>query len=123
METRGDHMRDYELWDGDDYFAELKRQILLLTAVDDTIDRRLPSPGNEYRGSTGCRAYGHPGEWDRYKQGNNYPMLSKQMYSPLTGNGTGVFIPHIIPSRRRCHSGELYLLLNKIAKLTIPSKI
>ncbi|KAG5532468.1 hypothetical protein RHGRI_026936 [Rhododendron griersonianum] len=95
--------------DDDVFYAELRRQILLLTLEDDDENavfpktRRLDARGGAKQGSgSSVPAVRLPGScfgWLEDENSNAVPTWLVNLWRH--GNGTGVFIPHIAKSRRR----------------------
>ncbi|KAK2971554.1 hypothetical protein RJ640_017923 [Escallonia rubra] len=91
--------------DHDEFYAELERQILVLTAEDDSDDFvDCSKVSNSMRavkhGSSMCVI--QPGSYfDWTEDGNTNSVPTWLLNLWRNGNGTGVFIPHIVNSRRR----------------------
>ncbi|KAF3431821.1 hypothetical protein FNV43_RR26557 [Rhamnella rubrinervis] len=95
--------------DGDEeddiFYAEIRRQILLLTADDE--EEGLPESRNGSPNSWssackgvrgGCYPSGNFNGWDSERRGLSMPIWVSNLWR--NGNGTGVFIPKINNSRR-----------------------
>lgn len=108
---------DYE--DDDVFYAEIRRQILLLTAEDDEdfLDKKHTncSRTSKRRSNnlTNLSSALQPGRyfnsWELEKSSNSVPNWPVSLWrngnSNINGNGTGVFIPHIV--KTRCKPGKL----------------
>ncbi|KAL7171244.1 hypothetical protein ACSBR2_035981 [Camellia fascicularis] len=102
LEIKGDDNND------DAFYTELRRQILILTSEDDD-DADLPrsTHSNLTRGaregsSPRFSALLIPGSyfsWLEKENTNTVPVWLVNLWR--SGNGTGVFIPHFVKSRRR----------------------
>ncbi|CAL5399603.1 unnamed protein product [Camellia sinensis] len=101
-----------EITDDDVFYAELRRQILVLTADDDDYGNNRDVPENKHlRSASGakqgtgfcCSATVIPGSYFSWleNEGTNAVPPTWLVNLWRTGNGTGVFIPHIVKSRRR----------------------
>ncbi|KAF5745600.1 hypothetical protein HS088_TW07G01192 [Tripterygium wilfordii] len=98
---------DFDEYD-DVFYAELRRQILLLTEEDE----------GEFeagkRGTKGLRigrgVAAQPGSYFSWREdqadGNLVPTWLVNLWRTGNGNGTGVFIPHVKYSRRRHRPGR-----------------
>ncbi|XP_052187355.1 uncharacterized protein LOC127798086 [Diospyros lotus] len=98
--------------DDDIFYAEIRRQILLLTAEEDEDNGDLPGTKNSSsaRSTKLCSGSGWsaallPGSyftWSETQESANVPAWLVSLWrSGNGGNGTGVFIPHIVKSRRQ----------------------
>ncbi|XP_020538118.2 uncharacterized protein LOC105642073 [Jatropha curcas] len=120
MEFKNQNQQFHGKSDGDDndpIYMEIERQILLLTADDNGDDedflsqRKLSS--NSRRLTSSCcsctlqHGSNHFPWWEGEKSDydNSTPTWLLNLWS-RTGSGTGVFIPHIVKSRRRYRPGE-----------------
>ncbi|GLU04773.1 hypothetical protein SLE2022_219050 [Rubroshorea leprosula] len=103
MNTEGSH--ECQGIDEDDvFYAEIRRQILLLTADEDDDDRQertYPRGSNRVIGavSSGVRAPGSYFTWGENEKSDSVPTWLVNLWK--SSNGTGVFIPNIVRSRRR----------------------
>ncbi|KAM3691362.1 hypothetical protein ACB098_08G009700 [Castanea mollissima] len=98
----------------DDIYAEIRRQILLLTADDDE-DLPKDNPksfGAAKRSSNSFKARCITGlqsgsyfYWWEDKNTNSVPAWLASLWR--TGNGTGVFIPQAVKSRRYYNLGSM----------------
>lgn len=103
MDTNTDHHLELE---GDVLYADIRRQILLLTAdEDDHEDVHKTKQQNSFspvrRSSNSSTAILQPGSyfnWWENENSNAVPAWLVSLWS--NGNGTGVFIPQIVRSRR-----------------------
>ncbi|XP_059451330.1 uncharacterized protein LOC132182155 [Corylus avellana] len=98
--------------DDDDHndvlFADIRRQILLLTAdededVDVHKDKQRNSISPVRRSSSSLAAVLQPGSyfnWWEKDNTNTVPAWLVSLWRSNNGNGTGVFIPQIVRSRR-----------------------
>lgn len=106
----------YEAIDEDDvFYAEMRRQILLLTADDDEDYREtniFHSVSSSKTGSnrpvgnfsSSLQYESYFGSWER-DNANSVPTWLANLWRYGNGNGTGVFIPRVSKSRRRHMSG------------------
>ncbi|KAL4609871.1 hypothetical protein ACB092_08G012500 [Castanea dentata] len=117
MEMNIDSSLEYKgVKDGheDDIYAEIRRQILLLTADDDE-DLPKDNPksfGAAKRSSNSFKARCITGlqsgsyfYWWEDKNTNSVPAWLASLWR--TGNGTGVFIPQAVKSRRSYNLGRM----------------
>ncbi|KAL3510846.1 hypothetical protein ACH5RR_030247 [Cinchona calisaya] len=98
-----------DIWECDEddlFYAELRRQVLLLTAEDDEEcqENRHPNTAKslQQRFNTSPPSLLQPGcyyNWSGNHENGSVPTWLFNLWKP--GNGTGVFIPQIIKSRRR----------------------
>ncbi|KAK9276050.1 hypothetical protein L1049_005581 [Liquidambar formosana] len=95
----------------DSFYSELRKQILLLTEDDeeDFLETKNRNSGNVMRqGSNGTIMAGFPANyfnwWEKDNSGSIPTWLSNLWRN--SSNGTGVFIPHIVKSRRKQKSGR-----------------
>ncbi|KAI8539182.1 hypothetical protein RHMOL_Rhmol09G0161500 [Rhododendron molle] len=104
--------------DDDVFYAELRRQILLLTLEDDDENavfpktRRLDARGGAKQGSgSGVPSVRLlPGSCFGWLENENSTAVPTWLVNLWRhGNGTGVFIPHIAKSRRRPKSDINFL--------------
>lgn len=121
LNTTSIELDEFAYEEDDVFYTELRRQVLQLTEDDEyqqesyqiTNRNNVATPKHALR----CRSVsvdrgGH------YKWPQNYKGEEEQLATPAwilklwtTGNGTGVFIPQIAPSRTRNRS-SMYLKLN-----------
>lgn len=99
--------------DHDDiFYAELERQILQLMAGDDEGDfmdhnykHSNSLNGAKHRLNKGYTAAIQPGnyfDWTKNESSYSVPTWLSKLWRPNgSGNGTGVFIPHIVKSRTK----------------------
>ncbi|KAJ4710552.1 hypothetical protein OWV82_016723 [Melia azedarach] len=99
-------------YEEDVFYAELRAQILLLTADDDEdedfVERKRSNSSNlnatkssSMHGLTSLSSALQPGSyfnWWEFENTNSVPTWLVNLWR--NGNGTGVFIPHIVKSRR-----------------------
>ncbi|XVF86039.1 hypothetical protein PTKIN_Ptkin17bG0168700 [Pterospermum kingtungense] len=91
----------------DVFYAEIRRQILLLTADDDEDYQETSKPrSNRAVGNISSSlqygSYFNPWESENT---NSVPTWLANLWRKGNGSGTGVFIPHINKSRRRLRPG------------------
>ncbi|THG10480.1 hypothetical protein TEA_012508 [Camellia sinensis var. sinensis] len=122
MDMKTEHSREIKGDNDDDdaFYAELRRQILILTSEDDD-DADLPRSKHSNL-TRGAREGSSPRFSASLIPGSYFSWLEKENTNtnacavPVwlvnlwrSGNGTGVFIPHIVKSRRRRKkSGKRY---------------
>ncbi|KAK9277398.1 hypothetical protein L1049_006941 [Liquidambar formosana] len=94
--------------DDDVFYAELRRQILLLTADDneDFAKPRIQKSRNVIKQGSNTSTASFPAHyfnwWEKENCGSTPAWLSHLWRN---SNGTGVFIPHIVKSRRKPKPG------------------
>ncbi|XWS64331.1 hypothetical protein CRYUN_Cryun06bG0177300 [Craigia yunnanensis] len=116
MNMNIDHSYEYDGIDEDDvFYAEIRRQILLLTADDDEEYQEpkiSPSVGSSKPGSnrpvgnfSSSIQYGsYFSSWESQNT-DSVPAWLANLWR--NGKGTGVFIPHINKCRRRHRPGKM----------------
>ncbi|KAM7464364.1 hypothetical protein LguiA_032485 [Lonicera macranthoides] len=99
--------------DHDDiFYAELERQILQLMAGDDEGDFTDDNYKHSYslngakhglnKGYTAAIQPGNYFDWTKNESSDSVPTWLLKLWRPNgSGNGTGVFIPHIVKSRTK----------------------
>lgn len=103
------------IWDCDEddvFYEELRRQVLLLTAEDDDDEERVENKHanaakslqlqQRFNAGLGPASTPQPGcyyHWSGNEAVDSAPRWLCNVWN--SGNGTGVFIPQIIKSRRR----------------------
>nr|XP_027096824.1 uncharacterized protein LOC113716628 [Coffea arabica] len=102
-------MNQRDIWECDEddlFYAELRRQVLVLTAEDDEDcqENRHPNTGKLSHQNLNFSHVSklQPGcyyNWLGNDETESAPTWLFNLWKP--GNGTGVFIPQIIKSRRR----------------------
>lgn len=98
-------------------FADIRRQILLLTAdededVDVHKDKQRNSISPVRRSSSSLAAVLQPGSyfnWWENDNTNTVPAWLVSLWRSNNGNGTGVFIPQIVRSRRHYKPAGIYI--------------
>ncbi|XP_009799341.1 uncharacterized protein [Nicotiana sylvestris] len=100
----------WEEFEGDDFYNELRRQVLILTTEDEEDDRYSNEIKNsnkvEMKSYSVLQPAGVHFSWSGDKEDNNkVPKWLSDLWRKGNRdevfNGTGVFIPHIVKSRRR----------------------
>ncbi|XWS69792.1 hypothetical protein CRYUN_Cryun04dG0209100 [Craigia yunnanensis] len=116
MNRKIDPNYEYDGIDEDDvFYAEIRRQILLLTADDDedyeetkifhSVSSSKPGSKRPVGNFSSSLQYGsYFNSWESEKT-NSVPTWLANLWR--NGNGTGVFIPHINKSRRRLKPGRM----------------
>lgn len=114
-----DNMNQRDIWECDEddlFYAELRRQVLLLTAEDDEEcqESKLPNSDKpiEQRLNTSPVSVLPPGcyyNWSGSDETESVPTWLFNLWK--SGNGTGVFIPQIIKSRRRYRPSRFFFCL------------
>ncbi|MBA0729141.1 hypothetical protein Golax_000044, partial [Gossypium laxum] len=101
--NKDDHVYEHDEIDEDDvFFAEIQRQILLLTADDDdpqAAGAGVNNPGSRRKAVENLSSSFHHGWYFSWPETDSVPTWLANLWR--TGNGTGVFIPHITKSTRR----------------------
>nr|GMD32572.1 uncharacterized protein LOC109163026 [Ipomoea batatas] len=107
------NMSSWEEFDGDDednndvFYAEIRRQVMQLTAEDEDEENQNT---NRERGSSKQKGFtvlqpGFQFNWTGVKDGSRVPQWMVDLWRKENRDGgfsgTGVFIPHIVKSRRR----------------------
>ncbi|XP_051144796.1 uncharacterized protein LOC127260855 [Andrographis paniculata] len=93
----------------DDFYNELRKQVMQLTADDDDDEDERDGDGDlvdeifkaRNRGLCSGLPAGYYHKWDVSKQECAVPAPVWMINMRKTGNGTGVFIPQAVYSRRR----------------------
>ncbi|MBA0805717.1 hypothetical protein Gohar_005209 [Gossypium harknessii] len=105
---KDDHVYEHDEIDEDDvFFAEIQRQILLLTADDDdhqAAGAGVNNPGSRRKAVENLSSSFHHGWYFSWPETDSVPTWLANLWR--TGNGTGVFIPHITTSTRRHRPGR-----------------
>ncbi|KAK8511867.1 hypothetical protein V6N13_029443 [Hibiscus sabdariffa] len=108
--------KDEGIDEDDVYFAEIRRQILVLTADDedyrdtdviDSVSSGTNKPGSRrVVGNLSCSLqHGRYFSWPDSENTDSVPTWLVNLWR--TSNGTGVFIPHINKSTRRHRPGRV----------------
>ncbi|KAA8529190.1 hypothetical protein F0562_034011 [Nyssa sinensis] len=107
MDMNTEPSLEFERYEDDVFYAELRRQILFLTAEEEDDGDFLKTKHSnslgvgEERPRISCISTVPPGNyfnWSETENSNSVPTWILNLWR--NGNGTGVFIPHIIKSRR-----------------------
>ncbi|KAM0964694.1 uncharacterized protein LOC126606377 [Malus sylvestris] len=97
--------------DDDIFFAEIRRQILALTADNEDFPDAKSAKYNSFRSNVTKRPAGHSMSsslgyisWLENKNSTNYavPASLAKLWENSDVTGTGVFIPQAVKSRRDC---------------------
>ncbi|KAI4386463.1 hypothetical protein MLD38_004394 [Melastoma candidum] len=97
---------DVTSWEEDEFYIELRRQILLLTADEDEDEDGFLDVRGYSRAFHGSNARQLPRGFDVIKKIHAGKGLTLQVDVPRNVNGTGVFIPTAGISRRGGHPGR-----------------
>lgn len=122
MKLNRDPNEEYGDFNEDDvFYAELRRQILLLTTDEDGDEDHFLERKHSSSISAGKRGSSHgltsfssalqPGSYFNWCESENNSNTAPTWLVNLWryGNGTGVFIPHIVKSRRHNKPGKHFL--------------
>ncbi|XP_019167292.1 PREDICTED: uncharacterized protein LOC109163026 [Ipomoea nil] len=106
------NMNSWEEFEGDDednndvFYAEIRRQVMQLTAEDEDEEKQNTNKerGSKQKGFTVLQP-GFQFNWTGIKDGSRVPQWMVDLWRKENRDGgfsgTGVFIPHIVKSRRR----------------------
>ncbi|KAG6425254.1 hypothetical protein SASPL_115681 [Salvia splendens] len=86
----------------DVFYSELRKQVLQLTAEDDDDDVQEHKIKNS--NAVAAQKEGRRGYYDWPQHNEEVAAPTWIMNASITGNGTGVFIPQIVQSRRKNRS-------------------
>ncbi|KAK9276366.1 hypothetical protein L1049_005899 [Liquidambar formosana] len=108
MDMHTDSSLEFE--DDDVFYTDLQRQVLLLTADDDEefLEKKTDNSRNAIKQGYKRSMAGFPTNYSNWEMNEN-SGLPPAWLSNLwrNSNGTGVFIPHIVKSRRKQKTGRM----------------